>query len=159
MVDHIGDHPDQFRRAQGEILHVTYVDAEGETLELEINIHPADNVFFGLVDAMRRSKGKPTIPFLKKIFGPSMHDEEGKDLHASGYVLNCDAFANKGAVLLDGTVVEDVPQGHHVFTDPLVNPFGADTIIPFHQSMAEVVLYGGTTRTGFFFNGKFRSEH
>ena len=108
---------------------------------------------------MRKCKGLPKIPFLKKTFGPSMHEEEGKDFHASGYGLSCDAFANKGAILLDGTIVQDTLQGHETYTDPLVNPFGADTVIPFHQSLAKVILYGGTTRDGFFFDGKFRGEN
>ena len=131
VTDQVMDHPDQFCRVQGEILKITHVDAEGETLELEINCHPADKIFFVLIDAMRMCKGLPKVAFLKKTFGPSMHDEEGKDFHASGYGLSCDAFASKGAVLLDGTVVQDAPQGHQTYTDPSVNPVGADTAIPF----------------------------
>ena len=126
---------------------------------MEINIHPANNIFFALVDAMRRCKGLPKVPFVKKIFGPSTHEEEGKDFHASGYGLSCDAFANKGTVLLDGTVVQEVPKGHEAYTDLLVNPIGADTVIPFHQSNARVILYGGTTRSGSAFDGKFKGDH
>ena len=159
MTDQATDHPEQDCRVQGEIFSLTHADADGETLDLEINIHPADNLFFALVDAMRRCKGLPKVPFLKKIFGPSTDEEEGQDAHASGYGLSCDAFANKGAVLLDGTVVQEVPKGHEAYADPMVNPVGADTVIPFHQSNARVILYGGTTRSGFAFDGNLTGEH
>ena len=69
-----------------------------------------------------------------------MHEEEGKDFPASGYGLSCDAVANFGAVLLDGTVVNKEPKGVEVITDPLVNPAGADTVVPFSQSQAKVIL-------------------
>ena len=140
MITQAEDHPEQLPRAQGEVLPTSHVDEDGEKLELEINVHPADNLYFGLVDAMRRCKGLPKIPFLKRTFGPSMHEEEGKDFHASGYGLSCDAVANKGAILLDGTIVQETPQGHETYTDPLVNPVGADTVIPFHQSLAKVIF-------------------
>ena len=102
MINQAEDHPEQFPRAQGEVLRINHVDEDGEHLELEINVHPADNLYFGLVDAMRRCKGLPKIPFRKRTFGPSMHEEEGKDFHASGYGLRCDAVANKGATQSTG---------------------------------------------------------
>ena len=139
-VNKVEDHPEYFPRVQGEILSITHTDEDGQKLELQINVHPADNLFFGLVDAMRRAKGEPKIPFSRKVFGPSAHEEEGKDFHASGYGLSCDAIANKGAVLLVGTIVQDAPQGFQAYTDPLVNPVGADTVVPFHQSSAKVIL-------------------
>ena len=45
------------------------------------------------------------------------------------------------------------------YTDPFVNPVGADTVIPFHQSLAKVILYGGTTRDGFFFDGMLIGDY
>ena len=59
-------------------------------------------------------QGEHPIPFSKRIFGPSMHEEEGKDFHASGYGLSCAAVANKGAIFLDGSVVTEEPHGHEV---------------------------------------------
>ena len=108
-VNKVEDHPDLFPRVQGETLSIDYTDEDGEMLKLKVNIHPADNLSFGLVDAMRRCKGEPKIPFTKKAFGRSAHEEEGKDFHASGYGLSCDAVANNGAVLSDGTIVQDAP--------------------------------------------------
>ena len=52
-----------------------------------------------------------------------------------------------------------MPKGGEVITDPLVRPVGADTVVPFSQSKAKVVLYGGTTRDGFFFDGKLRGNN
>ena len=52
-----------------------------------------------------------------------------------------------------------MPKGVEVFTDPLVRPVGADTVVPFSQSKAKVVLYGGTARDGFSFDGKLRGDN
>ena len=155
-VNEVPEHPEFYPRIQGEVLNVKYKDAEGVFLDLHINTHAGDNLYFGLIDAMRACKGETIIPFSKRIFGPSMHEEEGKDFHASGYGLSCAAVAHKGAVLLDGSIVTDDPQGQEVFTDLLILPVGADTAVPFHQSQAKVILFGGTTRDGFFFDGKLQ---
>ena len=158
-VNVVPEHPDFYPRVPGTIMHIPYVDANGNHLDLHINTHAGDNLFFATIDAVRKCLGEPCIPFSKVIFGPSAHEEEGKDFHASGYGLSCDAVANYGSVLLDGTVINKVPKGVEVFTDPLVRPAGADTVVPFSQSKAKVVLYGGTTRDGFFFDGKLRGDN
>ena len=116
-------------------------------------------MYFATIDAVRKCLGEPSIPFSRVIFGPSTHEEEGKDFHGSGYGLSCDAVANLGAVLLDGTVINKEPKSVEVFTDPLVCPVGADTVVPFSQSQAKVLLYGGTTRDGFFFDGTLRGDN
>ena len=74
-VNKVEDHPDLFPRVQGETLTIDHTDADGERLQLRINFHPADNFYFGIVDAMRTCKGEPKIPFTKKACGPSVHGE------------------------------------------------------------------------------------
>ena len=107
---------------------------------------------------MLRALGYPVLPYSKEIFGPSTFEEEGKDFHATGFGLSCAAVANYGSILLDRTIVTKVPTGTSVFTDPLVNPVGAGSVINFSQSEAKVILYGGTARNGYFFDGKMRGN-